>query len=179
MKILPTLYKGITYRSRMEARWAVFFDFLKIRHEYESEGYELDGFTYLPDFWLPDHDFFVEIKPVSPTLDESAKAAALAEFTKKTVFVFCGNPRQPWERKHRGHYSESAYAFFSKSGADIQWWWCECTCCGKMDVQFNGRSGRMKCCRMGDKEYNQDSPMLNAAYEAARRASFWNPKEAS
>ena len=34
---LPTKYAGIQFRSRLEARWAVFFDALKIKWEYEPE----------------------------------------------------------------------------------------------------------------------------------------------
>lgn len=177
MNVLPTSHNGIKFRSRTEARWAVFFDALGIKYVYEHEGYNLGDFFYLPDFWLPDHDFFVEIKGVQPTTDESAKASELANFTKKTVFIFCGTPRQPHDRTH---YSESAYAFFPDGSADIQWWWCECQGCRALDVQFNGRAGRMHCCKYpdGDKDYQHDTPRLNVAYELAEKYEFWNPKGA-
>jgi hypothetical protein len=38
---IPTRYNGITFRSRLEARWAVFWDVLGVRYFYEYEGYEL------------------------------------------------------------------------------------------------------------------------------------------
>lgn len=43
MDIKPneTQYKGYCFRSRLEARWAVFFDKLGIDFVYESEGYDL------------------------------------------------------------------------------------------------------------------------------------------
>lgn len=66
MKIEPieTKYKGYRFRSRLEARWAVFFDTLGIKWEYESEGYDLgEAGWYLPDFWLPEFMIWVEIKP--------------------------------------------------------------------------------------------------------------------
>lgn len=67
LKAIPTLYEGITYRSRLEARWAVFFHCLRIDARYEHEGYEFpNGIRYLPDFWLPDLDCFIEIKPNEP-----------------------------------------------------------------------------------------------------------------
>lgn len=45
------MYNGYRFRSRLEARWAVFFDSLRMRYEYEPEGFELDdGTWYLPDF---------------------------------------------------------------------------------------------------------------------------------
>jgi hypothetical protein len=54
MTPIQTIYKGWRLRSRTEARWAVFFDALGIRWEYEPEGFQFaDGTRYLPDFWLP------------------------------------------------------------------------------------------------------------------------------
>lgn len=53
IKAIETHYKGYRFRSRLEARWAVFFDALGIRWTYESEGYERDWngpLRYLPDF---------------------------------------------------------------------------------------------------------------------------------
>lgn len=48
---IETRYGGCLFRSRLEARWAVFFDHLGIAWEYEPEGFELnDGRRYLPDF---------------------------------------------------------------------------------------------------------------------------------
>jgi hypothetical protein len=61
---IETLYKGYRFRSRLEARWAVFFDYLGVAWEYEPQGYVLgDGSRYLPDFWLPDLKYWIEIKP--------------------------------------------------------------------------------------------------------------------
>jgi hypothetical protein len=51
MKAIDTQYQGYNFRSRLEARWAVFFDALGLKWEYEPEGFELtDGTRYLPDF---------------------------------------------------------------------------------------------------------------------------------
>lgn len=64
IKPLETVYQGYRMRNRLEARWAVFFDELRLPWEYELEGFEVgDGIHYLPDFFLPDYDLFVEIKP--------------------------------------------------------------------------------------------------------------------
>lgn len=51
---LPSTFNGITFRSRLEARVAVFLNSIKARYEYEYEGFNLNGRCYLPDFWLPD-----------------------------------------------------------------------------------------------------------------------------
>ena len=63
MKAIQTEYKGYLFRSRLEARWAVFFDACGIRWEYEPEGIVLsDGSFYLPDFYLPDFHCYFEVK---------------------------------------------------------------------------------------------------------------------
>ncbi len=63
IKAIETRYKGYRFRSRLEARWAVFFDALSIKWEYEKEGYDLGAAGwYLPDFWLPESNTWVEIK---------------------------------------------------------------------------------------------------------------------
>lgn len=64
IKAITTYYNGYKFRSRLEARWAVFFDAAKIRYEYEPEGFKLkNGLCYLPDFYLPDDNMYVEVKP--------------------------------------------------------------------------------------------------------------------
>jgi len=63
IKAIQTEYDGHNFRSRMEARWAVFFNAGNIRYLYEVEGFCLrDGSRYLPDMYLPDFDTFVEVK---------------------------------------------------------------------------------------------------------------------
>jgi hypothetical protein len=53
IKAIETTYAGHRFRSRLEARWAVFFDHLGMRWQYEEQGYDLPSGRYLPDFWLP------------------------------------------------------------------------------------------------------------------------------
>ena len=64
IKAIETVYKGYRFRSRLEARWAVFFDALGVKWEYEKEGFDLgEAGWYLPDFWLPGLNLWFEIKP--------------------------------------------------------------------------------------------------------------------
>ena len=63
IKAIPTEYKGYRFRSRLEARWAVFFDACGVTWEYEPEGIILsDGTAYLPDFYLSDFHCYFEVK---------------------------------------------------------------------------------------------------------------------
>ena len=58
---IPTEYKGRMYRSRLEARWAAFFDRLGLAHEYEP----FDLGAWSPDFLLTDINTLVEVKPLT------------------------------------------------------------------------------------------------------------------
>lgn len=61
MNAIPTTYRGINFRSRLEARWAAFFNALGWRYEYEPR--DLKG--YIPDFFLyvGREPVLVEVKP--------------------------------------------------------------------------------------------------------------------
>jgi hypothetical protein len=62
---IPTRYKGYHFRSRLEARWAIFFDHLRLDWEFEPQGYVVEGTPYLPDFKLilpGDRLAFAEVK---------------------------------------------------------------------------------------------------------------------
>ena len=79
IKPIETHYNGYRFRSRLEARWAVFFDAAGIKYVYEPEGFEAhvdeeirhncwwrdesDTIKYLPDFYLPNYGYYVEVKP--------------------------------------------------------------------------------------------------------------------
>ena len=79
---IPTKYKGITFRSRLEARWAMFFDQLGWRWEYEP----FDGHGYIPDFvLLGDRPCAIEVKP-----------ALLAEMDQYVGKVDAGLPADVW-----------------------------------------------------------------------------------
>ena len=91
IKAIETVYNGYRFRSRLEARWAVFFDMLGIKYEYEKEGYDLNGVSYLPDFWLPELKRWIEIKGQEPTEEEKGKAYQLANLTRYPVYIFAGN----------------------------------------------------------------------------------------
>lgn len=76
VRSIDTEYKGHRFRSRLEARWAVVFDHLNIRWEYESQGFLVRDrllilgdlglpsppWGYLPDFWFPDFGLWGEVK---------------------------------------------------------------------------------------------------------------------
>lgn len=75
-KAIPTLYRGTLMRSRLEARWAAFFDFVGWDWLYEP----IDLAGYIPDFALsfPAGRLLVEVKPAL-SLDELALAQRKVE----------------------------------------------------------------------------------------------------
>lgn len=78
---VETRYKGYRFRSRLEARWAVFFDAMGWHWEYEPEGYDLgDDGWYLPDFRLHGCGRMAglyEVKPILPSEREKRIARAV------------------------------------------------------------------------------------------------------
>src|SRR4051812_34543477 len=89
---IETNYRGYRFRSRTEARWAVYFDADGIQWQYEVEGYRLGNEQYLPDFWLPQVKMFAEVKGVSFTDRERRLCHLLAEATGHNVLMLDGAP---------------------------------------------------------------------------------------
>lgn len=77
----PTTYAGVEFRSRLEARWAAFFDLVKWKWEYEP--LDLSGWT--PDFSLRGarRNILVEVKPILELPEQAAK---------KMLAAFSGEP---------------------------------------------------------------------------------------
>lgn len=59
---IPTAYAGVNFRSRLEARWACFFD--NVGWDWAYEPFDLDG--YIPDFVLNFklRPMLAEVKPL-------------------------------------------------------------------------------------------------------------------
>lgn len=126
LKPIETRYNGYRFRSRTEARWAVFLDALEIKYEYEKEGFDLICGPYLPDFWLPypDHLNFsgypdagqwLEIKGSEPTSEERTKLLHLTLETKHSGILVWG---APWNFVSFCTHRSGAVGFFIKTADD-------------------------------------------------------------
>lgn len=149
IQVIQTEYNCFKFRSRLEARWAIFFDSLGIKYEYETEGYELSGgVKYLPDFYLPEFDKFVEVKGMNEHIrDDLDKLRLFVCCVKKSVIILSAIPFSNeaeglylfptlhFSSKSKGK-AESAYCFFTKYiGCDVidewlicrenEWYWNE------------------------------------------------------
>ena len=88
MRAIETVYNGLRFRSRLEAKWSIAFDKLGIPYRYESEGYELsDGTFYLPDFHLPTLLMWAEVKGPKPNRSDLHKARLLYQESKMPVLI--------------------------------------------------------------------------------------------
>jgi len=92
IKPIETIYNGYRFRSRLEARWAVFFDALELLYSYEPEGFDLNGLWYLPDFFVS-NELWVEIKPNLQGNGDTAKAE---QFVLTTGFPLAMCWGEPW-----------------------------------------------------------------------------------
>jgi hypothetical protein len=95
IKAIETRYAGCRFRSRLEARWAVFFDAMGWSWEYEPEGYDLGELGwYLPDFRVKFDSAglsWVEIKGVPPTAHEKALVTELSWCTRMPAMILFGD----------------------------------------------------------------------------------------
>jgi hypothetical protein len=122
IKPIQTLYKGYRFRSRLEARWAVFLDAIQANWTYEPEGYELSAGWYLPDFFVEYSPSFsanmnvgsrgvhIEVKPHEPTQHEQSLLLCLAKQTNCMSYLVVGPPGDNCIYR-AGPYSERVFSF--------------------------------------------------------------------
>jgi hypothetical protein len=174
---IETEYNGYRFRSRREARWAVFLDHVHFRYEYEVEGFNLDGTRYLPDFYLPGDDrgwraSWVEIKPGVPDAGTAEKARRLKVATGENVYVFGGDIWTPDVETYEG-----AFVLMFDTGAEAEappevGCWAGCLGCGWTGICGLEALGRADhgCGHTG--ALDAAAPWLVDAYRAARQARF-------
>lgn len=94
---IETHYAGCRFRSRLEARWAVFFNHLGIPWDYEPQGYLVghDRRPYLPDFFLPSERLWVEVKGSEGQLDIPLLVDAVIPHTGLPADPYGGTLQHP------------------------------------------------------------------------------------
>lgn len=81
IKAKPTEYKGIRFRSKLEAQVAYFFDLCHISWLYEPDRLDDGEKEYNPDFYLPETDDYIEVKGARPGYEqEILKARSFVSF---------------------------------------------------------------------------------------------------
>lgn len=182
-KALETKYNGCWHRSRLEARWAVFFKTCGIDYVYEKQGYETSPrIWYLPDFYLKDvygmEELWIEVKGVMDDEDaEKIKTFAgigKPEKEKNPILVLGEIPNggKFSEVLHnidcRGHmYKEdewpNEFNFLTVNGSD---------CTAIPGVNKDGKFQLFNSMR--DFAENANIRKTKLAYDAARQERFKN-----
>lgn len=176
IKPIETRYKGYRFRSRLEARTAVLLDELKIPYIYEPEGFAFDdGTAYLPDFYLPNQDAFLECKGVMSDKDWH-KIELLAKESGKNVVII-----HPDLHFTLGYWVPDLENYFpvepGTSGFfESESWVCECHKCGKRYFGDQAAGWDCKCCGfyagdsgfdvLLDDEWEKDTDALRKAKSA-------------
>lgn len=168
IKSLPSTYRGVLFRSRLEARWAALFDSYAIKWAYESEGFATPSGNYLPDFFLPDFNYYVEVKP-GPLMHDEIAICSVSEQTG-AKFLILDSPIVQCR----------AYVFVEYAG---MYWndMCWCSSCSidgsseeKIGAFYTGISGGDEPCRGFSVPCEYCSGRESAKIRAARNLRFEN-----
>jgi len=176
---IETLYAGCRFRSRLEARWAVFFDALSLRWDYEPDAYALPSGAYLPDFrlHLAGGPVWFEVKAPNAEKDD-ARWSELGQLTGLPVYVAFGMPKlvsDPGVNGPELSVDLSEDIFLESPACDHYQAFCVCARCGRVGLAFDGRSARIcgdRCYPDSDKEYNWSDPRLIQAFRRALSMRF-------
>lgn len=191
IKPIETHYNGYKFRSRLEARWAVFFDSLGVEYEYEPEGYSLgNGEYYLPDFRVKCYgtrgcreskpfDLFIEVKG-KMTLADANKIKRFSgkdQHEMDTSLNLLPNPvlivdRIPGEGCCTDSYEVKAYELMN--GWHIYPFNYELID-GDYFAAYPAADEKGHFYLMGDDSHyvnDKDIPRVEAAYRKARQARF-------
>lgn len=169
IKPIETYYNGYRFRSRLEARWAVFFDSLGIKYEYEPEGLSINGKNYLPDFYLPESKQFFEVKGVMSAEDNEKIEALIAAGYSVTVGMDGGK-----------FYSCDKWGPHNYDlNPNYESWLCRCHYCGKYWFMSIQGSFECQCCGAHDGDGHFDAVMKYYAdytgrFETFNKLDIWN-----
>lgn len=180
---IQTRYRGYRFRSRLEARWAVAFDAMGLRWEYEPEGFVLpSGKHYLPDFRVTLHNgafIWFEVKPEGGRSPEfEAFMGASTVLARGVVLHDIPDPELVADDIFA---SGSEYECWFTAGdepasSDYGYRFCACPNCGAVGFEFEGRAARLRCdCEMHqglDRNHTPDHPKIVGAFADARGARF-------
>ena len=152
-KSIPTRYKDILFRSKLEADWAVCLDRLYIPWEYEKEGRYWGEVFYLPDFYLPQSHQYFEVKGVW-TPDDLVKWEAVQRL---------GDPLP-----HGGDWIPDIKIVVGLSGGEFQAGFSansdtalfQCDVCGGWWFLDASHTWGCRCCGVGDGDHH----LRNALY---------------
>lgn len=189
IKPIETFYNGYRFRSRLEARWAVFFDALGVEYEYEPEGFVLpSGKHYLPDFRVKCYgkrgdctdkpfDLWIEVKGKMTQED----ADKIQEFAGEWKYVI---EEQSWDSlenpvlivggipNRSTYYYDAFHSYDSMDGINIYPWNYE-TIDGDYFAAYPAvRNGHFYLDGDDSNYTTMDPSIIDKAFDKARKARF-------
>ncbi len=154
---LQTRYAGCHFRSRLEARWAVFFDALGVRWEYEGQGIQVNGTPYLPDFYLRDINLFFEVKGDANLCPEDHGVPGFRVGDESyNIVVAAGDMRSHYlHAAGQGPGGWPEDPCYVKPANDDTYEWCRCDWCGLWHLEYLGAYGNERCPRSHPRAANR------------------------
>lgn len=136
------MYRDVQFRSRVEAKWAAFFDLVDWPWDYEP--FDLNG--YIPDFALRFHKpLLVEVKADSPEVDE-AKSKIECSGWEGEALVLSGT----WPNRESCFFSMPSIGWLAEWDGEHLCWdeavMFECLLCGKASVLHSSASWSCRAC---------------------------------
>jgi hypothetical protein len=160
---LTTYLHGRAFRSRLEARWSLFFDQLGIRYQYEPEIFA----GYLVDFFVPKQPRFdgpmcFEIKP-EVCINEAYEIISKHDSMELPIRILTEFSADGVPSGY-GHYLQN----------DNNYRFCQCPHCGIIGFQYEGCADRLgcRCVTNDDHGWNSDTPALMKAYRYVANYRF-------
>jgi len=172
IQAIETFYGGRKYRSRTEARWALYFDTIGAEFDYELEGVKTSsGRWYLCDFYLrnvtcrggtPPGVWF-EVKPPTES-NEQAEAVLidLSNQSSKPSFIAYGPP----DRECRVDHIFQIWPYW-----DNYMTFMKCYKCGAVKLEY-GMEGGYQTCATCSSVSDNEHPDIQAAMEAVLTERF-------
>lgn len=152
IRSIPTKYKDIIFKSKLEAKWAKWLDEKQIIWAYEEEGIDLYGEWYLPDFWLPEIRTILEVK--------GYQQGILKTFQLSQIYYY---NEEDWKHQHEntfillaGSPVPSIYNIHNALGYRL----LKCDKCGRNSITTIGSQYLCRACGEYLSGSPRNSPML-------------------
>jgi hypothetical protein len=183
MNAIPTTYKSIRFRSRLEAKWARFFDAFAWKWLYEP----LDLNGYIPDFIVPftRGDLLIEVKPLTrfsrSAIEPIQAKIKQSGWTGRHLIVGCA-PNLDSDDFYEKWWDEletlgilADYFGPDDLGSDQ----CHvflCPHCSSLDCWSNDNYWQCHACgRHVEKAWNHAAAQFTDLFAVAQNETQWNP----
>ena len=167
---IETNYKGVLFRSRLEARWAAFFDVVGWEWGYEP----VDFSGWIPDFAIYGHDtVYVEVKPVVDFPSDVASKIGESGCEEECLIVgqcpFLTHGQTAalgWLRDDDGYWAEAVFGRWGDGGGRVGFCHSEGSFADRISGGYEGGS-------YGQAEFGP--PAMRAAWANACNNTRWRP----